>query len=191
LSGRISKKLFTDTGDFVYVSGTLTGQGVAYKYNTIAVSCSREQNECLVNTMESIGSAGNGSCQISRLDIPQPYAIEQWTGDKIIASLQTRCGGGETYVIDRKSEIAEVTMYPAACPGPFEQTMSSEKRDLEKLLKDRPDLARDPEIAKELARVDSALALIAKEKGIVQHATIEDPSFWKEFKEKLKKRRSE
>ncbi len=181
------KKSFVDTGDFVYIAGTLTGHAVGHKYNTIAISCHKDRNECLVNTMESIGTTGNGLCQISRLDIPQPYEIEQWTGGKIVATLHTRCGGGETYVIDRKSETAEVTRHPAACPGPFEQTMRSEKDDLEKMLKDRPDLAQDPEFVKLVARVDKALAQIEKEKDTIYHLTIEDPPFWKEFKKKLVK----
>jgi hypothetical protein len=49
------QKSFFDTGDFVYVAGTLTGQGIGYKYNTTAISCFKDRNECLVNSIESIG----------------------------------------------------------------------------------------------------------------------------------------
>jgi hypothetical protein len=57
--------------------------------------------------------------------------------------------------------------------------MRAEKKDLEKMLKDRPELARDAEYAKNVARVDRALAESGKEKDRIYHWTIEDPPFWK------------
>jgi hypothetical protein len=47
-----ARKAFFDSAqttddDYVYVAGTLTGEGVGYKNNTTAVVCYRERMECL------------------------------------------------------------------------------------------------------------------------------------------------
>jgi hypothetical protein len=43
-----AQKLFTDLPDYgaVEISGTLTGDGIANKNNTISISCYKERREC-------------------------------------------------------------------------------------------------------------------------------------------------
>ena len=63
-------KVFSDLGVVVYITGTLTGDGVAYKNNTIAVTCYIDRRECLVSSIQQIGEN-----QIGRLDMPGIYPI--------------------------------------------------------------------------------------------------------------------
>jgi hypothetical protein len=49
-------KNFADSGDqLVGISGTLTGDGVAYKNNTMVVSCEKDRKECFTYSIEQIG----------------------------------------------------------------------------------------------------------------------------------------
>ncbi len=73
------RKAFFDsaqtTGDgYVYVAGTLTGEGVQYKNNTTAVVCYKDRMECLTYGVNQIGSN-----QIGRLDSPLAYPITKWS----------------------------------------------------------------------------------------------------------------
>jgi hypothetical protein len=180
------QRSFLDSGDFVYITGTVTGDAVAFKYNTTAISCFKGDNECLVNSMESIGRFGN-TCQMSRLDLPQYYKVEQWTDQKIVATVNTRCGSSKTYVIDRQSKTAEITEFQGSCPSPIEEVMRDEKKDLEQMLKESPDLAKSPSFAKDLARVDKVLSESAAARNKIYHWTIEDPPFWAGLKKRLVK----
>jgi hypothetical protein len=180
------RKLFADMGDVVEVSGSLP-DFYGYKYNTVTIACYRADSECLRYDVESIGSAGNGVCQISRIDPPMKIKIQQWSDAKIVAnSPGFLCGGGETWVIDRRTKTADVTWYPPACPTPLEQTFSSEKKDLEAMLKEQPELNRDPRFTEQMSSLDTRLAAAATYRQKIQHATIEDPPFWQEWKKKFK-----
>jgi len=64
----------------VYVAGTLTGDGVAYKNNTVAVTCYQDRMECLTSSVEQIGSN-----QVGRLDSPVTYSVIKWAPDEIVA----------------------------------------------------------------------------------------------------------
>jgi hypothetical protein len=181
------RKLFTDMGDTVVVSGSLPDV-LGYKFNTVTMVCYKVENACLRNDVESIGTADNGVCQVSRVDPPERFEIQQWSDAKIVANLSgAQCGGGETWVIDREAETAEVTSYPPACPGPVEQVWTSEKKDLEKMLKERPDLAHDPFFTKQMADLNEGLAAAAKYRNTIYRAAIDDPPFWQEWKKKFKR----
>src|SRR5690348_2284641 len=66
--------------EFVAMSGTLTGEGMAYPNNTYAVTCWSDKKECYVSSVEQIGSN-----QIGRLDGPYSYPIAEWTETRIVA----------------------------------------------------------------------------------------------------------
>jgi hypothetical protein len=100
------QKVFTDGGDFVSVHGTLTGDGVPYKYNNSRIDCSQQRHECLVTIVDSIGEVG-GFCQVFA-DMPIPLEIVQWTPDRIIASYDNKCGS-TVYLLDRHAQTVEVT----------------------------------------------------------------------------------
>ena len=48
-------KNFSDLGEYVGVSGTLSGADVANKNNTYAIACIKDRQECLVTYIEQIG----------------------------------------------------------------------------------------------------------------------------------------
>ena len=134
-------KIFTDTGDAVSVTGTLTGNGVPYKYNTRIIECFRDRRECSVTIVDS-GAQTDGICHIF-VDNMLPLQIIQWNKDQIIATTDARCDSN-LYMIDRRAKTVQITM-PSA----------------------------DPCAVSELGRSHS---------GTTYHWTIEEPSFWSDFK---------
>jgi hypothetical protein len=90
------------TGEgFVYISGTLSGDGVAYKNNTVAISCYKDRMECLINSIEQIGPN-----QLSRLADPISYPITKWDSYEIVATglVTSMSCRKDTISIVRKSE---------------------------------------------------------------------------------------
>ena len=85
------RKAFFDSGQssgdgYVYVAGTLTGEGVQYKNNTTAIVCYKERMECVTYGVEQIGPN-----QIGRLDSPLAYPVTKWDSYEIVAA-----GAGDT-----------------------------------------------------------------------------------------------
>jgi hypothetical protein len=79
-------KNFVDSGDqWVGISGTLTGDGVAYKNNTMVVSCEKDRKECFFYSIEQIGHN-----HIGRLDFRGPIRSRHGTRTK---SSQLRMSG--------------------------------------------------------------------------------------------------
>jgi hypothetical protein len=79
-------KNFADTeqagfSGIVSMSGTMTGDGLAYPNNTYSITCSREQQICAVASIEQIGAK-----QIGRMDGPWPYPIVKWDALEIVAT---------------------------------------------------------------------------------------------------------
>ena len=64
----------------VYVAGTLTGDGVAYKNNSVVVSCEKARMECLTYSVEAIGDK-----QIGRLDTPSIFTVTKWDKNEVVA----------------------------------------------------------------------------------------------------------
>ena len=74
------------TGEgYVYVAGTLTGDGVAYKNNSVVVACYKDRMECLTYVVDQIGPN-----HVGRLDAPTSYPVVKWDNYVIVAT-----GGGE------------------------------------------------------------------------------------------------
>jgi hypothetical protein len=91
--------------DIVSVTGTLTGDGIAYKNNSYSVTCYEDRRECLVYSVDEIGDN-----QVGYLEIPTFYPIMKWTPDEIVASehvvpLVPRCTK-ITISLERKTEEA-------------------------------------------------------------------------------------
>src|SRR6516165_8933723 len=60
----LGNKMYYEGGeDFVALHGTLTGQGLAYPNDSVAVTCWADRKECGVSSLEQIGQN-----QIGRLD---------------------------------------------------------------------------------------------------------------------------
>ena len=110
-------KAYYDSGEYLYIAGTLTGEGVYYKNNTLAVTCYKERMECLTYTVEQIGPN-----QVGRLDSPTSYPVTKWDEYEIVATGNADAVGcrKDTISIVRKSETAVWVQEPinqsqAAC----------------------------------------------------------------------------
>jgi hypothetical protein len=78
----LSDKSYADRGpDAVQVgiSGTLTGEGVAYKNNTYNILCEKERRVCDVASFEQIGPNQMGS-----LDYVGSYSITKWNAYEVV-----------------------------------------------------------------------------------------------------------
>src|ERR1700682_1306789 len=75
-------KNFIELGDdSVGISGTLTGDDLAYKNNTHGIFCMRERKECYVSSIEQIGDH-----KIGRIDCVSIYPITKWNAYEITAA---------------------------------------------------------------------------------------------------------
>lgn len=74
-------KHFHDFGYSVGISGTLTGDGLAYKNNTYSILCVKDREECLIASIEQIGER-----QVGRLDYAYSIPITKWNADEVVAS---------------------------------------------------------------------------------------------------------
>jgi hypothetical protein len=96
-------KNFSDLGEYVGISGTMTGADIAYKNNTYAIACVKVREECLVTYIQQVGPN-----QVGRLDYPYGYPIVSWTPTQVVASEPlTNLGCSRvTITINRKTETA-------------------------------------------------------------------------------------
>ena len=67
--------------EIVYVSGTLTGNGIGYKNNSAFVACYSDTKECFTYSIEQIGEK-----QMSSLSPPSIYPIIKWNRNEVVAS---------------------------------------------------------------------------------------------------------
>ncbi len=98
-------KVYSDSGNFVSITGRLAGQGIGYANNVETITCYRQNGECELLDVEQIGPN-----QISSLQPSLSLPITHWD-DNII----TATDAGEpnpiscahiTINIDRKREYA-------------------------------------------------------------------------------------
>lgn len=106
------KNFFNGIGEqLVVVSGSLTGNGVGYKNNTMLISCYKSEMQCHTIEIDQIGVN-----QIGDVGLPSNLTITEWNPSIISATT-----GNEfdiwscvktTINIDRKSEILEWVQVP-------------------------------------------------------------------------------
>ena len=98
-----ASKLFTDLPDYgsVGISGTLTGDGIAYENNTISISCYKDRRECYIASVEQIGHN-----QIGRLQSVAIYPITKWSADEVVAVQDIMDCTRTTIVLEHKSKTA-------------------------------------------------------------------------------------
>jgi len=94
-------KHFHDFGYSIGISGTLTGDGLAYKNNTYSSFCVKDRQECLIASIEQIGER-----QVGRLDYAYSIPIIQWNADEVIATQEASDWScwKTTITITRKTE---------------------------------------------------------------------------------------
>ena len=83
--------------DAVYVTGTMTGPGIAYPNNTVGITCYQDRNYCSYTSVHAIGAN-----RIERMEPPSEYDIVKWDENEIIAEDQSTCQK-ITITIDRKA----------------------------------------------------------------------------------------
>ncbi len=96
-------KNFWDNYGAVAISGTLTGDGIAYKNNTHSIWCIEERKECLITSIEQIGDK-----QIGSLAYPYSIPVMKWTDYEVVAAEDPglfACSR-TTITISRKSQTA-------------------------------------------------------------------------------------
>jgi len=91
-------KNYYDTEQMVAVSGTLTGQGMAYPNNTYSIACYQEMKECWMTYVDAIGAQ-----QIGRMDAPSAYDIRSWTRNEVVAGYDAPFGCFKTTITIARS----------------------------------------------------------------------------------------
>jgi hypothetical protein len=71
-------KVFSDTGEHVYVTGSLMGDDVPN--NSVVINCEQQRMECVTCSVYQIGEN-----QIGRLEAPISYPVTKWDDYEIIA----------------------------------------------------------------------------------------------------------
>jgi hypothetical protein len=95
-------KNFHDSETVVNVSGTLTGDGLAYPNNTYSIACYKDRKECWISSVQAIGNL-----QIGRMDSPFEYDIRNWTPYEVVAVDDGAFGCFKTTItIGRKTQNA-------------------------------------------------------------------------------------
>lgn len=127
-----SLKNFTALPGYVYVSGTLTGDGIDHRYNTVQVTCYRDRKVCLTNGIDGIS---NDMCQMSRLDSPAELAVDRWDENEVEANGATGLCFKTTIVINFNTEVAlwveePANKYDTNCPNAQTHRWTIEKADM-------------------------------------------------------------
>jgi hypothetical protein len=95
-----AEKLYYETPALVTVSGTLTGEGMAYPNNTYSIACFQDRKECWMTSVQAIGGQ-----LIGRMDAPYEYGIRKWSPYEVVAGDDGSFGCFKTTItIDRQSE---------------------------------------------------------------------------------------
>jgi hypothetical protein len=96
-----SEKFYYEAGnDALYVTGTMTGPGIAYPDNAVGLTCYRDRNYCSYTSVYAIGAN-----HIGRMDPPHEYEIVKWDDNEIIAEDQSMFDCQKiTITIARKSQ---------------------------------------------------------------------------------------
>jgi len=105
-----AQKVFTDLPNYglITISGTLTGDGIGYKNNTISISCYKDRRECYIAHVDQIGFN-----QIGTIDV-DIFPITKWNADEVVAVedlTELNCAR-ITIVIERKSKSAQYVREP-------------------------------------------------------------------------------
>ncbi len=108
-------KAFFDNDASVNVSGTMSGDSLAYPNNTFSIGCYKDQKLCWVTSVEQIGPK-----QIGRMDAPYSFAVLKWSPYEVVAvdDGSTNCFK-TTITISRRSKEALWVDEPINQTQPF------------------------------------------------------------------------
>jgi hypothetical protein len=97
-------KNFADNGAAVGISGTLTGENVLFKNNTVSIWCIKDRAECMIATIAQVTGIRD---TVGRLDYPYSIPITKWTGYEVVAADDPMFSCFKTTItIERKSQTA-------------------------------------------------------------------------------------
>ena len=95
------QKVFADSGQYgVSVEGTLAGDGLRYKNNTVNVTCYPDRMECWVTRINQAGPNLMG-----RLGSPDVLRVTKWDANEVVADNARDCPR-ITITLDRKAQTA-------------------------------------------------------------------------------------
>jgi len=104
------RKYFTDLGNIVAVEGSPTGEGANPNTTRFVLTCYQERRECSAILIKAYGTL------ISILTaIPLTYSIAVWAPDRVVANHDLACGNRETWLVDRLTKTAELSV--GSCDG--------------------------------------------------------------------------
>jgi hypothetical protein len=99
-----ARKIFVDNpqilGGFVSISGTLTGDGLIYKNNTINIACYKDRAECTASKIDQIGPH-----QLGDVHAPNFFSVTKWEAEEVVADNGIDCPR-IIVTLDRKTQTA-------------------------------------------------------------------------------------
>ena len=95
-----AQKNYYETPALVTVTGTLTGEGMAYPNNTYSIACFQDRKECWMTSVNAIGAQ-----LIGRMDAPYEYEVRKWSPYEVVAGDDGTFGCFKTTItIERRSQ---------------------------------------------------------------------------------------
>jgi hypothetical protein len=98
---QFANKNWADNGEAVGISGTMKGDGVAYKNNTYAIWCRNDRKECVVSSIDQVGDHVMG-----RMEYPYSIPILRWDANEVVAEDEPSSCFRMTLTILRNSRTA-------------------------------------------------------------------------------------
>ena len=99
-----ARRIFVDNpeilGGFVSISGTLTGDGLIYKNNTVNIACYKDRTECTASKIDQIGPH-----QLGDVHAPNFFSVTKWEAEEVVADNGIDCPR-IIVTLDRKTQTA-------------------------------------------------------------------------------------
>lgn len=102
------RKVFTDTGEVVIVSGGLTGEGLGYPNNIITLECFKSSNTCIAAQTEEFGSKQVGDIRLNH------YDVSVWSSSTIAVTDVEMCATLNITINRQTKDVSFITT-----PGGF------------------------------------------------------------------------
>jgi hypothetical protein len=125
-------KAFFDNDASINISGTMTGDSLAYPNNTFSIGCYKDQKLCWITSVEQIGPK-----QIGRMDAPYNFAVLKWSPYEVVAGDDGGINCFKTTItISRRSKEALWVEEPINQTQPF--CKNAEGRVRKRSIEDSP-----------------------------------------------------
>lgn len=111
------QKVFTDTGAYVEVSGTLAGAGLGQPYNTVDIACMLNNSvpSCTVASIDAVeGDVGTSDCDLLSGITQETAVITQLSSSEITAALDPSPCIQTTITINRINQTVQWEQAPVS-----------------------------------------------------------------------------